>query len=69
MGEEERAAAYLVMLAEREAFYATLDAALAPPEAPFAALTDQWQPMIDYIQEGSDVGEADLPESEDRRFN
>lgn len=64
MSEEERAAAYRLQYARRKAFQGAQDDALAGDDDALAALTERWQPMIDFVKEGPDVGERDEPESE-----
>lgn len=71
MTEAERAAAYRLQHDRRAAFQAALDRALTPAsDAPAEAVRADWQPITDFLQEGSDVGEADEAGSEgDQRLN
>ena len=58
----------LAMIARHEArtaFQAAQDAALTPASgAPAEQVTDDWKPIILYLQEGSDVGYRQEAESE-----
>jgi hypothetical protein len=54
----------------REAYQAWLDAQLLPAsDAAAEATVANWQPIIDFLQEGPDVGYREDPESEDCRVN
>ena len=54
----------------REAYQVWLDAQLLPAsDAAADATVANWQPIIDFLQEGPDVGYREVPESEDCRVN
>ena len=70
MDEDARHAAYVAQRARREVFQAQLDAALTPPsDAPAEAVRDAWEPMRQFVQEGSDIGETDDGDESDLRFS